>query len=156
VLIGLGAFVLFVGALWWGLGFNKPPIPDIKLTPRQNIQIPEIQELKMPPELPGILLPPKSVTQTGTTETTKGTTETTKTGTTETTKTGTTETTGTPGTTVAQVSGPRPKPFPPKWLPDIRAELSRCSNFFCTKTVQKKYCDGYWNRLRECKDTLRQ
>jgi hypothetical protein len=49
-----------------------------------------------------------------------------------------------------------PKPTPPMWLPAMRAQLSRCDNFFCNKAVQKKFCNGYWNKLEECIDTLRQ
>jgi hypothetical protein len=51
---------------------------------------------------------------------------------------------------VAQTS-PRRLPIPPEWLDAMREESAQCDSFFCHARVQRKYCNGYWNRLPECR-----
>jgi hypothetical protein len=46
---------------------------------------------------------------------------------------------------------PRLPPLPPDWLDAIRDEQAACEHYFCHVRVQRKYCEGYWNRLKECK-----
>jgi len=36
----------------------------------------------------------------------------------------------------------------------LRAELSQCEDYRCTKRVQQRYCEGFWNRVAECKSAL--
>jgi len=36
----------------------------------------------------------------------------------------------------------------------LREELSRCEDFRCNKRVQQKYCEGFWNRVAECRSAL--
>ncbi len=46
------------------------------------------------------------------------------------------------------------KTMPPSRLSALRGELKQCEDFRCTKRAQQKYCEGYWNRVAECKSAL--
>ena len=187
-LIGLGAFALFVAALWWGLGFNKSPVlpPRTQPPPQTTTNTPDIpidikENPKLPtsPWLPDILRPTQEPPRTETPPVTPDTRTpdtvtppvTPDTRTPDTVTPPVTPDTRTPKTTngdddpqpsTGSTTPPPPKPrvlvppAPPEWLPAMRAERSRCNNFFCEKSVQKKYCNGYWNKLPECMDTLRE
>ncbi|MDR0702771.1 MAG: hypothetical protein LBF61_10300 [Azoarcus sp.] len=164
-----GVFVLIVGGLWWGLGMGDPPVinpkvvntkvvnttpptepthertPDVPplvgqtpddpplVTPPPDSpplvgQTPDDPPLVMPPtDDPPLVRPPTNdpplVRQP----------------------------TNDPPPRPPRTRRPKPLPIPPEWLGVMREELARCENFFCHSTVQRTYCDGYWNRIPECK-----
>jgi outer membrane biosynthesis protein TonB len=131
-LIGIVLFALLVAGVWWGLGMNNVPEPKENPewpTPEPTPPEPPPPE-PPPPEPPPPEPPPPEPTP--------------------------------PEPPPPEPPPPKPLPpelrpqpkLPPSWLPAMRAERDRCDSFFCVKNVQKKYCNGYWNRLNECKTEL--
>ncbi|MDR2032737.1 MAG: hypothetical protein LBP86_10930 [Azoarcus sp.] len=161
----VGVFVLIVGGVWWGLGMNNSPIinpkvvnstqpteptrveqtPDVPplVTPPPDVlppveQTPDVLPLvtpppdvpplvTLPPDVPPLVTPPPDVPPR------------------------VTPPPDIPPRQPRRTQQAKPLPIPPEWLGTIREELAGCDSFFCHSRVQRKYCDGYWNRIPECK-----
>jgi hypothetical protein len=146
----VGAFALIVGIAWWGLGMSDAPVPmeDKKQLTNEGTSSGGTPSDGTPSDgtpsdgTPSNGTPSDGMSSDGTSDTRL-------------------PPKGTPGTELPPSTGRPPRetssrqarlpPLPPHWLGAIRNELAECDSFFCYKKVQRKYCDGYWNRLDECK-----
>jgi len=158
---GLGVFAVLVAAIWWAMGpapfdppapppsppWSHPPQPPAE-PPQQPEEPPPVEPPLQPeepppteppsqPEEPPPVEPPPQPEEPPLVEPPQPPT----------------------GSTQPPEEPLRPPPSPPKTmspskLSALRGELSRCEDFRCTKRAQQKYCEGYWNRIAECKSAL--
>jgi len=44
--------------------------------------------------------------------------------------------------------------MPENLLYALRTKLYRCRDYNCHRKVQHRYCDGYWDLIKECKTNM--